>query len=234
MNEKKTFVFNTMWREVLRDYPAEVRLEVYEAIMDYVALGILPDLKPLSNMAFKFIKNEIDYNAERYNEIIAKKREAGKAGGLAKQANVANVANANSAKHNVANVANVANANSAKHNDNVNVNDNVNDIENIEGDSKGEDKPPMRTPVKRFIVPTLEQVAEYCKERNSSVNPESFISYYSANGWKVGKNPMKDWKAAVRNWENNGYDNNKQSAPANPNKAQYRNPQAVYSSESDI
>ena len=218
MNEKKTFVFNTMWREVLRDYPAEVRLEVYEAIMDYVALGILPDLKPLSNMAFKFIKNEIDYNAERYNEIIAKKREAGKAGGLAKQANVANVANANSAKHN----------------DNDNDNVNVNDIENIEGDSKGEDKPPMRTPVKRFIAPTLEQVAEYCKERNSSVNPESFISYYSANGWKVGKNPMKDWKAAVRNWENNGYDNNKQSNQSNPNKAQYRNPQAVYSSESDI
>ncbi len=228
MNEKKTFVFNTMWREVLRDYPAEVRLEVYEAIMDYVALGILPDLKPLSNMAFKFIKNEIDYNAERYNEIIAKKREAGKAGGLAKQANVAN---ANSAKHNV---ANVANANSAKHNDNDNDNDNVNDIENIEGDSKGEGKPPMRTLVKRFIAPTLEQVAEYCKERNSSVNPESFISYYSANGWKVGKNPMKDWKAAVRNWENNGYDNNKQSNQSNPNKAQYRNPQAVYSSESDI
>ena len=49
--------------------------------------------------------------------------------------------------------------------------------------------------------PTLEDVKAYCQERGNRVDPERFIDYYTANGWKVGKNPMKDWKAAVRTWE---------------------------------
>ena len=49
--------------------------------------------------------------------------------------------------------------------------------------------------------PTIEEVKAYCQERNNRVDPERFIDYYTANGWKVGKNPMKDWKAAVRTWE---------------------------------
>lgn len=64
------------------------------------------------------------------------------------------------------------------------------------------DKPP-RT---RFIPPTLEEVQEYCIERNNNVDAQRFIDYYTSNGWKVGKNPMKDWKAAVRNWERTGTD----------------------------
>ena len=49
--------------------------------------------------------------------------------------------------------------------------------------------------------PTIEDVKAYCNERGNRVDPERFIDYYTANGWKVGKNPMKDWKAAVRTWE---------------------------------
>lgn len=49
--------------------------------------------------------------------------------------------------------------------------------------------------------PTLDEVKAYCQERGNRVDPERFIDYYTANGWKVGKNPMKDWKAAVRTWE---------------------------------
>lgn len=49
--------------------------------------------------------------------------------------------------------------------------------------------------------PTLDEVKAYCNERNNRVDPERFIDYYTSNGWKVGKNPMKDWKAAVRTWE---------------------------------
>lgn len=56
---------------------------------------------------------------------------------------------------------------------------------------------------KKFKKPTLEEVKEYCKERNNNVNAEQFIDFYESNGWKVGKNPMKDWKAAVRTWERN-------------------------------
>lgn len=53
----------------------------------------------------------------------------------------------------------------------------------------------------RFTPPTLEEVQAYCTERNNHIDAQRFIDYYTSNGWKVGKNPMKDWKAAVRNWE---------------------------------
>lgn len=59
--------------------------------------------------------------------------------------------------------------------------------------------PPTRT--KRFAPPTVDQVREYCEERSNTVNPQRFVDYYSSNGWMVGKNKMKDWKAAVRTWE---------------------------------
>ena len=61
---------------------------------------------------------------------------------------------------------------------------------------------------KKFKKPSLEEVKEYCQERNNNINAEHFIDYYDANGWKVGKNPMKDWKAAIRTWERNRSDNN--------------------------
>lgn len=53
----------------------------------------------------------------------------------------------------------------------------------------------------RFTPPTLDDVQSYCKERNNRVDAERFVNHYSSNGWMVGKVPMKDWKAAVRNWE---------------------------------
>ena len=56
---------------------------------------------------------------------------------------------------------------------------------------------------KRFTPPTLDEVKEYCKERNNSVDPESFINFYESKGWVIGKSKMKDWKAAVRTWERN-------------------------------
>ena len=56
-------------------------------------------------------------------------------------------------------------------------------------------------PQKRFAKPTIEDVIAYCQERNNNVDPEKWFNYYESNGWKVGKNPMKDWKAAVRTWE---------------------------------
>ena len=62
-----------------------------------------------------------------------------------------------------------------------------------------------QSPLKRFTAPTLEEVKEYCAERKNGVDAERFVNYYMANGWKVGKNPMKDWKAAVRTWERNDF-----------------------------
>lgn len=54
---------------------------------------------------------------------------------------------------------------------------------------------------KRFVKPSLEEVTQYCKQRGKGVDPEQWMNHYTSNGWKVGKNGMKDWKAAVRTWE---------------------------------
>ncbi|MBQ1577047.1 MAG: hypothetical protein IIZ83_08815 [Oscillospiraceae bacterium] len=53
----------------------------------------------------------------------------------------------------------------------------------------------------RFTSPTLDEVAAYCSERGNGVDPQQFIDFYTSKGWKVGDQPMKDWKAAVRTWE---------------------------------
>ena len=54
---------------------------------------------------------------------------------------------------------------------------------------------------KRFIPPTVEDVAAYCRERSNNVNAQTFVDFYSSKGWKVGNQPMKDWRACVRTWE---------------------------------
>ena len=72
---------------------------------------------------------------------------------------------------------------------------------------------------KRFTPPTLEEVTAYCIERNNSVDAQHFIDYYTSNGWLVGKNKMKDWKAAVRTWERNGYSSGS-TKPLKQTKAQ--------------
>lgn len=52
----------------------------------------------------------------------------------------------------------------------------------------------------RFSPPTLEEVKAYCSENGYNIDCEYFLDYYSGNGWKAGRVPMKDWKATVRNW----------------------------------
>ncbi len=83
----------------------------------------------------------------------------------------------------------------------------------IDKDIKEKNKKEKAT--SRFIPPTLDEVKAYCSERGNNVDPERFIDYYTANGWKVGKNKMKDWKATVRTWEKNGYSNSGNKSGSN-------------------
>lgn len=72
------------------------------------------------------------------------------------------------------------------------------------GKRKAEKKPkeiPQTAPKTRFVKPTLDEVSNYCKEHNYAINAQSFYDFYASKGWKVGNTPMKDWQAAVRNWE---------------------------------
>jgi predicted phage replisome organizer len=69
------------------------------------------------------------------------------------------------------------------------------DIKNIKNSATS------KSTTSRFTPPTLDQVKNYCDERSNSVDADRFINFYSSKGWMVGKNKMKDWKAAVRTWE---------------------------------
>jgi hypothetical protein len=69
-----------------------------------------------------------------------------------------------------------------------------------------------RIQTERFIKPTVEELKAYCDERKNSIDPHRFFDHYESTGWKVGKNPMKNWQAAIRTWEKNSFD--KPAAPA--------------------
>lgn len=79
--------------------------------------------------------------------------------------------------------------------DTNNNNINNNNINNNNNNNRG------KKSASRFKPPTFEEVRAYCSERKNNIDAQRFIDYYTSNGWRVGKNSMKDWKAAVRTWE---------------------------------
>lgn len=77
---KKGFIFNISWKEALSGQPDDIRLKVYEAVIDYAADGTAPSLDPVSMMAFSFIKSQLDITLEKYEDVVRKRSEAGKRG----------------------------------------------------------------------------------------------------------------------------------------------------------
>lgn len=81
--------------------------------------------------------------------------------------------------------------------------------DSIVKDSKGESVRGEKA--KRFIPPSVEEVEQYCIERSNNIDAQSFIDFYESKGWMIGKNKMKDWKAAVRTWERSRKQENKEN-----------------------
>lgn len=92
---------------------------------------------------------------------------------------------------------------SEKPNNNNNNNNNKN--KNNNNNNNKESVGGMGGRASRFTPPTTEEVRAYCQEKGYRIDPERFMARYESNGWKVGRNPMKDWKAAVRYWASNEY-----------------------------
>ena len=187
MEKKNSFVLYTDYRRQF-DLLTDAELgQLIRAVMDYVETGQPPDLPAGPQMAFAFISAQIDRDMKKYQEVIEKRRAAGSAGGKHK---------ASKAKQEVASLANASTCYQAVTNlpDNENDNDNVNDIKKKDTKVSKE---------KSFQPPTVENVREYCQEGGYKVDAECFVNFYESKGWMVGKNRMKDWKAAVRNWSRN-------------------------------
>ena len=215
--ERETFVFYKDWLNVIRDLPREVQVEVYQAMAEYAIYGNLIELKPLAEVAFGFVKQTIDRDTQKYISISEKRSEAGKKGGRRLKNNELEESNEKQKKQLLSEKSKKSNC---PLNDNDNVNDNdisflekkkqksdvaVSDLENENSESPIET---LQTPKeqsgggrKRFTIPTPEEVQAYCDERKNEISGQQFCDFYSSKGWRVGSQPMKDWKAAVRTWE---------------------------------
>lgn len=97
-------------------------------------------------------------------------------------------------------------------------------------DNNNSDKKVIINPVidnaraRGFVPPSVDDVRAYCEERRNGISAQQFVDYYTANGWMVGKSKMKDWRAAVRNWETRRRDNPAPQAPR-PAERRYLSPE---------
>lgn len=159
------------------------------AYSDYVENGIEPGFTDRSmRMMWKTIKSFDEANQHKYSLTVEARREAGRKGAEKRwnqDSKAMDANNKNSKCHN-------ANSkNSLYKSDSVS--DKKENIEKKNGDA-----------IKRFKAPTIEQAKEYFADKGyMESEAERFVDHFTANGWKVGKSPMKDWKAAARNWMRN-------------------------------
>lgn len=187
MSDKKSFVMYESWGAGIEKMNNEQAGELIKAIYAYQKDPDAVPEDPALAFVFELIKQQLDADSQRYKEACAARSEAGKKGGRPK-------ANASDKKQMVSAESKKSKCFSekAKKADNDNEYDNDLKKENtIDGVKE-----------KRFAPPTLENVSEYCREMGyTNVDAARFIDFYTSNGWMVGKNRMKDWKAAVRNWD---------------------------------
>lgn len=181
-----TFVFYpTFLTSIEAIKNAAMRLAMFEAVANYGVYGTLPDFTDADpNGLLDGMFLQIRFSIDEAKAKRSTNRENGSRGGAPK-------GNKNACKNN----RKLPNSIEIKQNNpNVNVNDNVNDNVIFSNEDKAKS-------VKRFVAPTLAEIQEYCKEKGFNVDAASIYDHYTANGWVQGKNkPIKDWKAAVRQW----------------------------------
>ena len=148
---------------------------LFRTLFDYQNGLEIENLPSQICMAFAFFKNQFDLDEQKYQITVDRNKSNGSKGGRPK-----------------------------KEETQANPENPVGFLEPKKAE-KEKEKEIEKDKRKRFSPPTLQEVSNYCKERNNSVNPNKFLNYYESNGWKVGKNSMKDWKACVRTWEQSDF-----------------------------
>ena len=110
------------------------------------------------------------------------------------------------------------------------INNNINNTNNINNELNNIIITPQ-TKSKKFTKPSLEEINNFILENNLKVNGEHFYDYYESNGWKVGKNSMKDWKATLRNWNRNNFNEKSKSSSKTKNEEQWEFLKELYEKE---
>ena len=214
---RDTMVYYRSFRESLRELPPDLYKVVSETIFDYAFEGIAPgaDSNAVAKALFIAIKPVIDNAHNRYDACVENGRKGGAPKGSRNNPS-GKAGEPNQRPNQRPNQEPNQEPNLYKDKDKDKDVDKDKDIDS-KGDCKGEptnaegndtsvttsaDKP-RRGTTKRtaFVVPSLEIVKDYFSTiKGGDTDAECFYDYFTANGWRTGKNPIKDWKAAARNW----------------------------------
>ena len=195
MGEKKhkSVILFSEWKKPLRILSLEQKGRILDALLDFPD-GIPPEFDdPMLVIAWEFMQGGLEENARKWEEIREKRSAAGRKGAEATNAKyqqtAANPANDDFAEQTAANPA-VSGSGSGSG--------------SVSGSAKEiEDASASTTPKKsnRFHPPDAVEVKAYFAEKGgTNAQAERFFTYYESNGWRVGKNPMKKWKAAASGW----------------------------------
>lgn len=199
-----SFVFYASFAEAASELDNEQYGALMRAINEYALFDKAADLQGVPKMLFTLIKPQLDANKKRRENA---KKGGAPSGNSNAQKQPSDIPNEEKKQPSVdfSETKKQPNVNG-----NVNVNGNGNDIG---ANAPAPDGAPPNEKRTRFVKPSLADVKTYCEERGNNVDTERFINYYESNGWHVGKNPMKDWRAAVRTWERNDFDRPRTTSP---------------------
>lgn len=209
---KNSFVLRNSYADIFADMSDKQAGALIKVIFNYVtAKDVTEGLQDVEvKMAWKFIKQDIDYDTEKYNSLCAKRAEYGKQGGRPK----ADALEENPKKHKV---FEKAKGFSQKH-----IDSDSDVVSVVDSDVVSDTNTNINVcdSKKRFSKPTVEEIRSYCLSRSNSIDAQAFYDFYESKGWKVGNTPMKNWQAAIGTWErrqkneeNNGKDYNAQPEP---------------------
>ena len=188
--ERESFVFYRSFYKAIKKLSDKDLADSVRAICAYALDDQITELEGVPEIIFDMAKPQIDANIKR--------RACGEKGGRPKKKtdgfkNEKPTVSKNKTDGYSTEKPNV----NVNENVNVNANENENVNENVNANGNKSGGKPQRV----FVPPTLDEVKDYCWERNNHIDPQAFIDFYSAKGWMIGKNKMKDWKAAIRTWE---------------------------------
>ena len=167
---------------------------LFRAMLRYALDGTEPQMKSSERALWTVARQNIDREAAAYESKVEARREAGRKSGKVRR------------EQNEQKGTNLNKTNQDKDKEKEKDNDNDKDNERESRGAAPPVTPAAAVAARAHTIPSLSEVESYCRERGNQVNPQRFMDFYTANGWRVGKNPMKDWKAAVRSWESNGMD----------------------------